>query len=41
MYEIMEYTPEQCFEPFGNTVSDACRAGDSDPSKAIIADSVN
>ena len=40
MYEIIEYTPERCFEPFGNAVSDARRAGDADPSKAIIADTM-
>ena len=40
VYEIVEYTPERCFEPFGNAVSDARRAGDADPSKAIIADTM-
>ena len=40
VYEVIEYTPERCFEPFGNAVSDARRAGDADPSKAIIADTM-
>ncbi|KAL9989107.1 hypothetical protein ACROYT_G003618 [Oculina patagonica] len=33
-------TQYRCFEPFGNAVSDARRAGDVEPSKAIIADTM-
>lgn len=40
VYEIIEYTLKRCFEPFGHAVSDARRAGDADPSKAIIADTM-
>ena len=37
---MVEYTPKPCFKPFGDAVSDARRAGDVDPSKAIIADAM-
>ena len=37
-YQVIEYTPNPCFKPFGDSVSDACRAGDADPLKVIIAD---
>ncbi|CAB4017246.1 Hypothetical predicted protein [Paramuricea clavata] len=40
IYQVMEYTPKPCFKPFGDAVSDARRAGDADPSKAIIADTM-
>ena len=40
IYQVVEYTPKACFEPFGKAVSDAQRAGDVDPSKAIIADTM-
>ena len=40
VYQVIEYTPEPCFRPFGQAVSDARRAGDIDPSKAIIADTM-
>ncbi|CAB4021097.1 Zinc finger and SCAN domain-containing 22, partial [Paramuricea clavata] len=40
VYQIVEYTPKPCFKPFGDAVSDARRAGDADPSKAIIADTM-
>ena len=36
---IVEYRPRACFETFGQTVCDARRTGDSDPNKAILADS--
>ena len=38
IYQVVEYTPVPCFQPFGQAVSDARRAGDVDPNKAIIAD---
>ena len=31
---------QTCFEPFGDAVSDARRAGDRDPDQAIIADTM-
>ena len=40
IYQVVEYTPKACFKPFGEAVSDARRAGDVDPSKAIIADTM-
>ena len=38
VYQVIEYTPKPCLKPFGEAVSNARRAGDSDPSKAIIAE---
>ena len=38
VHQVIEFTPEPCFKPFGDAVSDARRAGDADPRKAIIAD---
>ncbi|KAJ8021643.1 hypothetical protein HOLleu_38905 [Holothuria leucospilota] len=40
IYQVIEYSPESCFRVFGEAVSNARRAGDSDPSKAIIADTM-
>ncbi len=40
MYEVIQYKPNPCFEEFGNRVSQARRDGDSDPNKAIIADTM-
>ena len=40
IYQAVEYTPVPCFQPFGEAVSDARRAGDVDPNKAIIADTM-
>lgn len=40
IYQVVEYTPVACFQPFGEAVSDARRAGDADPNKAIIADTM-
>ena len=40
IYQVVEYTPKRCFEPFGSAVSDARRAGDRDPDQAIIADTM-
>ena len=37
-YQVVEYTPIPCFQPFGEAVSDARRA--VDPTKAIIADTM-
>ena len=38
IYEFIEYTPEKPFEKFALDVSDGRRAGDSDSSKKILAD---
>ena len=38
IYEVIEYTPNRCFQTFADNVSNARRAGDIDPSKAIIAE---
>ncbi|KAJ8020607.1 hypothetical protein HOLleu_40243 [Holothuria leucospilota] len=40
IYQVVEFTPKQCFKTFGEAVSDARREGDRDPSKAIIADTM-
>ncbi|KAK3741586.1 hypothetical protein QZH41_012528 [Actinostola sp. cb2023] len=40
VYQVVEFTPEPCFSSFGVAVSNAHRAGDVDPSKAIIADTM-
>ena len=40
VHQVIEFTPEPCFKLFGDAVSDARRAGDADPSKAIIADTM-
>ena len=40
VYQVIEYTPKPCFKTFGDAVSNARRAGDADPSKAIIADTM-
>ena len=40
IYQVIEYTPVPCFQPFGEAVSDARRARDVDPNKAIIADTM-
>ena len=40
VYQVIEYTSKPCFKTFGDGVSNACRAGDADPSKAIIADTM-
>ena len=37
VYHVIEYTPKPCFKPFGDAASNARRARDADPSKAIIA----
>ena len=40
IYQVIEYTLVPCFKPFGKAVSDARRAGDVDPNKAITADTM-
>ena len=41
IYQVVEYTRVPCFQPFaGEAVSDARRAGDVNPNKAIIADTM-
>ena len=35
-HQVIEFTPEPCFKPFG----DVRRAGDADPNKDIIADTM-
>ena len=40
VYQVVEFTSEPCFKPFGDAVSNTRRAGDADPSKAIIADTM-
>ena len=40
VYQIIEYEPKPCFQNFGDSVSAARRAGDADPEKAIIADTM-
>ena len=40
VHQLIEFTPEPCFKPFRDAVSDARRAGDADPRKAIIADNM-
>jgi len=39
IYQFVEYQPSKSFEAFGQSVSDARRAGDADPSKSILAES--
>ena len=36
--QVIEYQPQRCFKTFGETVSEARRKGDEDPSKSILAD---
>lgn len=40
VHQVIEFTPEPCFKPFGDAVLDARRAGDADPRKAIITDTM-
>ena len=40
VYQVIEYTPNACLHPFGEAFSDARRAGDIDPNKSIIADTM-
>ena len=38
IYELVEYHPRAVFKVFGESVSNARREGDADPSKKILAD---
>ena len=40
VYQSIEYEPNPCFRRFGESVYTARRAGDEDPDKAIIADTM-
>ena len=40
VYQVVEYEPTPCFQRFGESVSAARRAGDTDPEKAIIPDTI-
>ena len=40
VYQIIEYEHNPCFRRFGESVSTARPAGDEDPDKAIIADTM-
>ena len=40
MNQVIEYEPNPCFRRFGESVSAARRAGDEDPDKATIADTM-
>ena len=40
VYQIVEYERKPCFRPFGDSVSAARRADDTDPDKSIIADTM-
>ena len=40
VYQVVSYEPNPRFQRFGESVSAARRAGDSDPEKAIIADTM-
>ena len=37
IYEFVEFYPVKCFEQLGNQIADVRRAGDSDPSKQVLA----
>ena len=41
IYEVIQYLPVKCFENFGLEVSEARRSGDSDPKKAVLAQTFN
>ena len=40
IYQVLQYWPDSCFAQFGEDVSNARRAGDRDPDKAVIADTM-
>ena len=40
VYQVVSYEPKPCFQNFGDSVSSARRAGDADPDKSIIADTM-
>ena len=37
---MIQYEPKACFQAFGDSVSEARRAGDADPDRAIIEDTM-
>jgi len=39
IYQFVDYQPRKSFGAFGQSVSDVRRAGDTDPSKSILAES--
>ena len=38
IYQVVEYTPVQCFRKLGEQISDARRVGDTDPNKKILVE---
>ena len=40
IHQVVEYSPQRCFQQFGQAVSDARRAGDTNKDMAIIADTM-
>ena len=40
VYQVVQYTPDDCFMKFGQQVSDARRKGDADPSQQILANTM-
>ena len=40
VHQVVEFTPKPCCKSFGDAVSDERWAGDANPSKAIIADTM-
>ena len=40
IHQVVEYTPTACFREFGEKISDARRAGDADPDKKIVAETM-
>ena len=40
VYQVIEYEANHCFQRFGESVSTARRAGDADPDKTIIAETM-
>ena len=40
VYQVIEYEAKPCFRRFGDSVSAARRAGDADPDKAVVADTM-
>ena len=40
VYQVIEYEAKPCFQQFGDSASAARRAGDADPDKAVIADTM-
>jgi len=40
IHQVIQYIPNKCFSDFMNEVSDARRAGDADPNKKILAETM-